>query len=49
MLDHQCATRIGDAQIPITCFTSGGTDLIDYAPSAFSVPLIVGAVDLAGP
>jgi hypothetical protein len=49
MLDHQCATRIGGAQIPITCFTSGGTDLIDYAPSAFSVPLIVGAADLAGP
>jgi hypothetical protein len=47
--EYLCAPRIGGEQIPITCFTSGDTEVFSYEPGGFNSPAILGALDLAGP
>ena len=48
-LEQLCAPRVGGAEIPITCFTSGETVTHEYQPTGFNEPRILGSIDLAGP
>lgn len=45
--EQLCAPRVGGAEIPITCFTSGESTTYGYRPTGFNVPRIEGAIDLA--